>query len=121
MLNSVMHEGLAGMQQSQKKMQQAAQEIVRAGVPRDHSELNPNATGATPITDAGAAVPDLTANNAVEAAASTPSNTSSYASQYGDVVEPLLAQKQQQLLFDASASVVKTASETLGTLIDDLS
>lgn len=121
MLNSVMNEGVAGMQQSQKKMQQAAQEIVRAGTPRDHSELNPNGTGATPTTDAGAAVPDLPANAAVEATSQAQAGASNYSASQGDIVEPLIEQKRQQLLFDASASVVKTASETLGTLIDDLS
>lgn len=121
MLSTVMNEGFAGMQQSQKKMQQAAQEIVRAGVPRDQSELNPNATGVTPATDAGAAVGDLPAQNVVESTPESGKGPSAYGASHGDIVEPLIEQKRQQLLFDASASVVKTANETLGTLIDDLS
>ena len=48
LINSAMNEGLAGMQQSQKKMLQAAQDIARAGLPTDTSILNPNATGDAP-------------------------------------------------------------------------
>ena len=121
MLSSVMNEGLAGMQQSQKKMQVAAQEVVRAGVPTDGSAINPGATGATPATDAGTAATDLGARNSVEAAAKTEAGVSGYNSQQGDVVEPLIEQKRQQLMFDASANVVQAANKTLGSLIDDLS
>lgn len=120
MLTSVISEGFAGMQQSQKKMQQAAQDLVSAGVPRDNSVPSPVATGAAPASDAGTAVPGLPAAQAVEAGSSITGGASAYRSQ-ADLVEPLLEQKQQQLLFDASASVVKTGSETLGSLIDDLS
>ncbi len=121
LVNSVLNEGVAGMQQSQKKMLQAAQDIVRAGQPQDRSELNPNPTGATPLTDAGAAVPDLPAVGAVEANSSLQEDSAGYGSQYGDVAEPLIEQRRQQLLFSASANVVQVANDTLGTLIDDLS
>ncbi len=120
-LNTVLNEGFTGMQQSQKKMLQAAQDIVRAGLPRDQASLNPSSTGATPVTDAGAATNDVAANQAVEANGRADRSTGGYSASQGDIVEPLIEQKRQQLLFDASASVVKTASETLGTLIDDLS
>ncbi len=120
MLSSVFNEGLAGMQQSQKKLQLAAQDIVRAGIPRDRPDFNPTATNAAPVTDAGVAVPDLPANQAVEATGLAESSGGAYASQHGDVIDPLLEQRQQQLLFDASAKVVGAASDTLGSLIDQL-
>lgn len=116
LINSAMNEGLAGMQQSQKKMLQAAQDIVRAGVPTDASVPNPTGRLA-PQTNAGTAAPDLNANNTVAATAS--SAKSGVASD--DLVGPLVEQKRQQLLFDASANVVKAANDTLGRLIDDIS
>ena len=116
LINSAMNEGLAGMLQSQKKMLQAAQDIVRAGVPTDASV--PNRTGRlAPQTNAGTAASDLNANNTVAAAA--PSAKSGVATD--DLVGPLVEQKRQQLLFDASGNVVKAANDTLGGLIDDLS
>jgi hypothetical protein len=116
LINSAMNEGLAGMQQSQKKMLQAAQDIVRAGVPTDASLPNPTGR-VTPQTNVGTAAPDLNASNTVGAATAGAKSGSST----GDLVEPLIEQKRQQLLFDASANVVKAANDTLGRLIDDLS
>lgn len=121
LINSAMNEGLAGMQQSQKKMLHAAQQIARAGLPTDANVINPNATGTAPRTNAGAAVDDLTAANTVEAVGSDTRSSSPYTADSGDVVGALIEQKQQQLVFDASARVVGTASQTLGRLIDDLS
>lgn len=121
LINSAMNEGLAGMQQSQKKMLQAAQDIVRAGMPTDASLPNP-AGRVAPQTNAGTAAPDLNANNTVGAAAAGARTGNSLgADRPTDIVEPLIEQKRQQLLFDASANVVKAANDTLGSLIDDLS
>lgn len=121
LINSAMNEGLAGMQQSQKKMLYAAQQIARAGLPTDSSVVNPNATGAAPRTNAGTAANDLNAANTVEAVGSDTRSASAYAADRGDVVGALVEQKRQQLVFDASANVVSAANETLGRLIDDLS
>lgn len=128
LINSALNEGLAGMQQSQKKMLQAAQDIARAGLPTDARVINPNATGAAPRTNAGLAVDDLTATNTVEAAGGTArsagsytSGSDSYTAGNGDVAGALIEQRKQQLYFDASANVVTAANETLGRLIDDLS
>lgn len=116
LINSAMNEGLAGMQQSQKKMMQVAQDIVRAGLPTDAS--TPNPTGwLAPHTNAGTAAPDLNANNTVAAAAAGAKSGDAT----GDLVGSLIEQKRQQVLFDASANVVKAANNTLGRLIDDLS
>lgn len=119
-LNSVMSEGLQGMQQSQRKMQQAAQDIVQAGVGTDGQQQNPAATGAVPSTNVGTNVTDLPATSTVEAAQPNERSTSSDR-RSGDVVESLIEQKEQQLVFDASANVVQSANETLGKLLDDLS
>ncbi|MBC6907225.1 hypothetical protein DWB84_17435 [Saccharophagus sp. K07] len=122
LINSAMNEGLAGMQQSQKKMLQTAHEIARAGVPTDASTLNPGgATGSAPRSNAGTAVDDLNATNTVEAGAASAKTAGPYRSDTVDVTEALLEQRQQQLVFDASANVVTAANETLGRLIDDLS
>lgn len=121
LINSAMNEGLAGMQQSQKKMLQAAQDIARAGLPTDATVPNPTATGAAPRTNAGTAANDLTAANTVEAVGADVRSASSYNARQGDVVTPLIEQSRQQLIFDASANVVSAANQTLGRLIDDLS
>jgi hypothetical protein len=116
LINSALNEGLAGMQQSQKKMLQAAQDIARAGVPTDDRVLNPAGFNA-PQTNAGTAAPDLDATRSVGAANAGVKTGGATR----DVIEPLIEQKRQQLLFDASANVVKAANDTLGKLIDDLS
>lgn len=119
-LNSVMSEGLSGMQQSQRKMQQAAQDIVQAGIATDANQQNPTATGAVPSTNAGTSVNDLPATATVEAA--QPGTRSAGSDrQAGDIVQPLIEQKQQKLIFDASANLVHAANESMGKLIDDLS
>lgn len=135
LINSAMNEGLAGMQQSQKKMLQAAQDIARAGLPTDTTVPNPTATGAAPRTNAGTAATDLNAANTVEAVGADVRSASAYAAgqgdyvqsqgdyaqSQGDLVTPLIEQSRQQLIFDASANVVSAANQTLGRLIDDLS
>lgn len=121
-LNSVVSEGLAGMQQSHKKMQQAAEQIVKAGLPTDNSVQNIGATGSAPVTNNGSAVNDLPSSSSIEAVTGSDGlNAPPSYRQSGDVIEPLLELKQQELMFDASASVVKTGNEMLGQLIDDIS
>lgn len=108
------------MQQSQKKMQQAAQDIVKAGLrPEDNSQARQGAS-AEPVSEAGTAANDLPGNASVEATTRT-SELSRGPGSTQDIVEPLIEQQVQQHLFNASASVVQVASENLGTLIDDLS
>lgn len=118
LINSALNEGVAGMQQSQRRMQQAAEDIVKAGVPTDRSVQNVSATGSAPATNAGTAVTDLPATATVEA---LPNTEKSGSQSRGDIIEPLIEQKRQQLLFDASANVVGAANKALGQLIDDLS
>ena len=90
LINSAMNEGLAGMQQSQKKMLQAAQDIARAGVPTDNRTPNPTATGVAPRSNAGTAVDDLNAANTVEAVGAEVRSTSAYKADHGDVVGALI-------------------------------
>jgi|GEM_PF-349614 hypothetical protein len=121
LINSAMNEGLAGMQQSQKKILHTAQQIARAGLPTDTPVNNPNATGAAPRSNAGTTVDDLNAANTVEAVDKNFRSASAYSADSGDVVGALIEQKQQQLVFDASANVVSAANKALGRLIDDIS
>ncbi len=121
LINSALNEGLAGMQQSQKKLQQSAQEIARAGLPTERTVPNPTATGEAPRSNAGTAVDDLNAVNTVEAVGDDLRSVSAYKADQGDVVGALIEQSRQQLVFDASANVVSAANETLGRLIDDIS
>lgn len=119
LINSALNEGLAGMQQSQRRMLQAAEDIVKAGMPTDRSLPN-NASTAVATTNNGTAAQDLPPGQSIEALDEAERPSLSRSGQ-GDIVEPLIEQKRQQLLFDASANVVKAANETIGSLIDDLS
>jgi len=119
-LNSAMSEGLAGMQQSYKRMQQAADQIVKAGLPTDNSVKNVDSADAATITNFGSTVEDLPSTSTVNATrASEDVGSFSYAP--GDIVEPMVDMIEGQLMFDASAFVVKTDNQVIGTLIDDIS
>lgn len=120
MLNSVLGEGLAGMQQSQKKMQQAAEDIVKAGMPPDRS-VNNRAGGPAPVTENGTAAGRVAGQQAVNATTQSSDNNSLRKGNEGDVVGALIEQRRQQQLFDASANVVSAANQAMGSLIDDLS
>lgn len=119
-ITSVMQEGYSGLQHSQRKMQQAAQDIVQAGIATDGSQQNPAASGSIPSSNAGTSVNDLPATSTVEAA-QPPERDVMNSRRNADVVQSLIEQKQQQLIFDASANVVHSANQSLGKLIDDLS
>jgi hypothetical protein len=114
-INSAMNQGLAGMQQSQKRMQQAAEDIVRAGMPTERNVPNSGSLDRVAVTNNGTAAEDLNADQSVEAL-----NQGERAAS-GDLVGPLIEQKKQQLMFDASANIVKAANRALGSLIDDIS
>lgn len=120
-LNSAISEGLAGMQQSQKKMQQAADDIVKAGVATDSSPRNLAASAAHPVSNAGTAIDDLPADRVVGATSPGAESRGAEIKRSDDIVGPLIEQKKQELLFNASANVVETSQKALGSLIDDLS
>lgn len=122
--NSVISEGLAGMQQSQKRMAQAAQDVAKAGLPLDQAGRSSSEAQTAPVSESGTAANDLPANNQIQDAQSLSSAAANYSSSQSgvqDIVEPLIEQRVQQRVFDASANVVQVGNETLGTLIDDLS
>ncbi len=87
------------MQSSQRELVRAANEITRANVgddaTRPATELN-QATEFAPIEQSAATEPR------------------------GDISEPLVELRRQELLFNASAKVVSTADKTLGSLLDTL-
>ncbi len=119
LLNSLMGEGLAGMQHSQSKMHAAARDIARAGLPAGESGQLPPGTGPVPASAAGVAAADLLPNQVVPAPLKT--QAGSERPTHGDVIEALVEQRRQLTLFTASAKIVTTANESLGRLIDDLS
>ncbi len=120
-LNSVVTEGLAGMQQSHKKMQQVAEQVVKVGLPTDHSAQSAGSPGSVPVTNSGTPVDDLSSSSVVGATTETDSVNRGSSASSGDLIEPLIEMKRQELIFDASATVVKTGNDILGQLIDETS
>lgn len=95
MINSVLNEGLRGMQHSQREMHKSAHEIAHANVRQDASvEQNPEDAAIPPVYE--------------------PQKSGST----GDIAEPLIELRRQELLFTASARVVSVADDTLGSLLD---
>ncbi|MDN3637619.1 hypothetical protein QWY82_02245 [Simiduia curdlanivorans] len=92
---SLLNQGLQGLQKSQQEIQRSANDIARLNI-EPTSQANP----ADP-TQAGQAQPS---DQKVESSQ--------------DVVEPLINLRRQEQLFNASAQIVKTADETLGSLLD---
>lgn len=80
-INSVLNAGVQGLQQSQTKINRAANEIAQAPVNRE------------PVQQ-------------------TPLQTTT------ELTEPLIEMRLEQRIFDASAKVVSTADNMLGTLLD---
>lgn len=93
---SLLNQGLQGMQKSQQEMLRSANDIARANI--DPATQSP---GADPASGAGQTQQN---NQKVEASQ--------------DVIEPLINLKRQEQLFNASAQIVKTADQTLGSLLD---
>lgn len=115
-INSAMNEGLAGLQNSQRRMHQAAEDIVKAGVPTDGGYQDAAGSLDATASNNGLAASDLPATATVGAATETEQTRLPK-----DIVESVIDLKKQELLFDASANIVKVANDTMGQLIDDLS
>lgn len=95
MISSVMSEGLRGMQHSQREMLKSAHEIAHANIREDSAApQNPEDAAIPPVGEA---------------------EKSAFA---GDIAEPLIELRRQELLFTASARVVSVADDTLGSLLD---
>lgn len=99
MINSVMSQGIAGMQASQREMVKAADQVARAAMPVEETDA------VAPVRDANTGGIDV----ATVKASAEPTR---------DVVEPLIEMRRQELLFTASAKTVSIADKTLGSLID---
>lgn len=96
MINSVLNEGVKGMQTSSREMQKAAHEIAHFNV-RENSPVASIAPEDQVVLPVGRS--------------EEPANT-------GNIAEPIIELKRQELLFTASARVVKVADDTLGSLLD---
>ena len=96
MMNSVLNEGLKGMQTSAREMQKSAHEIAHFNV-REEGAI----TGTGP-----------------EDQAILPVGKSKESASTGDIAEPLIELKRQELVFTASAKIVEVANDTLGSLLD---
>lgn len=99
MLNSIMNEGVKGLQSSQKEMLKSATEINKATV-----------------------VPGSTENSQVLSIQNTSfpavnESQQSYKSS-DNLSEPLIELRRQEQLFDASAKVISVVDQTVGSLLD---
>ena len=101
MVNSVINEGVRGLQNSQRELLRNANEVVRA-------------------TTTGSDAPVGTETVASDSTSISPLTDAAEPRRSGDIAEPLIELRRQELLFNASAQVVSTADETLGSLLDTL-
>ncbi|WP_185232694.1 hypothetical protein [Teredinibacter franksiae] len=100
MINSVMSEGLRGMQHSQREMLKSADEIAKANI-RENPETQAVDRRPEPVNEPMAPV-----QRSVESDSG------------GDIVEPLIELRRQEQIFNASAKLVSVADDALGSLID---
>lgn len=100
MINSVMSEGLRGMQHSQREMLKSAEEIAELNVREDP------ATQAVDKQPLPASAPLAPVERSVET------------DRGGNIAEPLIELRRQEQLFDASAKIISVADDALGSLID---
>ncbi|WP_096084950.1 hypothetical protein [Agaribacterium haliotis] len=99
MVSSVLNEGARGLANSQRDIQRAANDIARANI-------RPEAS--TP--------PEIQRDN--QSTTLAPIEQSEPSERRQDINEPLVELRRQELVFNASAAVVRTADDTLGTLLD---
>lgn len=100
MVNSVINEGARGLQNSQRELLRNANEIVRAA----------SVGSASPVAE----------SDQTEASAISPLSDAAETRRTGDIAEPLIELRRQELLFNASAKVVSVGDDTLGSLLDTL-
>ena len=93
MINSVLNEGVRGLQNTQREMQRAAQEIASANI-----RENPPSQ--------------------VESSSLSPVNETVESSSQRNIAEPLIELRRQEQLFTANAKVIDIANEALGSLLD---
>jgi hypothetical protein len=126
-MNSVMSAGYQGMQQSQLSMERYAQDIASSNIEsRNHRPLNASTAlpseapidAAKRTANAGAPIGEVPAAQNVQ---TSHNNSQSSASSDRSLAENLIAIRQQEQIFSASAKVVKVGAEAVGSLIDDYS
>lgn len=96
MINSVANEGLRGLQTAQREIQKSAGDIANLSIPQNQNAAPQNPSDVT--------LPP------VASAPKTPST--------GNIGEPIVELKRQELLFNSSAKVLSVANQTLGSLLD---
>ena len=96
MINSVLNEGIKGMQGSQREMLKSAQDIASQNIRTEG--------GSNPENGEDQVVP--------------PVNAAEESGRVGNIAEPLIELRRQELLFTASAKVVSTADDVIGSLLD---
>lgn len=116
--NSTINEGLAGIQQNLKRLQQTAHDLSKTGLPTVPNQPATTAVGSVPATNFGTSTDDLPAASTIEAGGASYSIGQRHERDSTDLI---LQQMQQHLLFNASAKVVSAGNDMLGSLIDDLS
>jgi len=95
-MNSVITEGLRGMQTSHREVNKAAHEIASASV-TENPEAKKNPDTVRPIS---------------------PVEETQKSDTGGSIEEPLVEMRRQEQLFNASAKIVSIADEALGSLIN---
>lgn len=97
MVNSVLNEGARGLQNSQREITRAASDIARANVRPEAVNPETERDVATPLAPVEeVAQPEREQN----------------------IAESLIELRRQEQVFNASAEVVSTADQTLGSLLD---
>ena len=105
MVSSVINEASRGLQNSQREMLKSAQDVARFNIrPETSSTQDLNATRETAQGREPTVVPPVDETTETKRA--------------GDIAEPLVELKRQELVFNASASIINAADRTLGSLLD---
>ncbi len=96
MINSITNEGVRGLQTASRELQKSSQDIANLSLPKSPNAApqNPSDVTLPPVNDA----------NKPEAV--------------GNIAEPVIELKRQELLFSSSAKVVSVGSQNVGTLLD---
>jgi len=96
MINSITNEGVRGLQSASREIQKSSQDIANLSLPK-----TPNAAPQNPD--------DVTL---------PPVNDANKPETVGNIAEPVVELKRQELLFSSSAKVVSVGNQNLGSLLD---
>lgn len=105
MVSSVINEASRGLQNSQREMLKAAQDVARFNIrPETSSSQETNSIRETAQAREPTVVP--------------PADEATESKSPGNIAEPLVELKRQELIFNASARIISAADRTLGSLLD---